>query len=756
MQDLNDPVFHAEYPSAAGFAEVFEGDLNLWLADPARPWVAQGEAATDAAPADSGRAAAPCAPDIVDALLTSELEEALTTYSSLPSVWIDPIIADRPEGDATPGDARRLGVQDILTAGQSLFIKAPPQFGLTCLARFLAQRAWRKDPRERWLCLDARRMRPTRNNIERQAGREVGRTGHSLGDVRCIIIDSWRSSDGDAFKLLELVCEVFSDKPIIVMETIDCESRLDLLGGVGVGREFRTKYLWSLAREHVRALVANYNSQRHVGEEDAVTDRLVRDLDSLNMHRTPLGCITILKASEADFDQSPVNRTQVLHRVLFVLFNMDAHPGYGTRPDMKDCEYVLGFFAQLLLKRDSCVFTKQFFFEELVDYCRGQEIHVDIDALFQILCSGHVIESIAGDYRFKFTFWLYYFAAHGMHRDPTFADYILSDMRYARFPEIIEFYTGIDRQCTNAVDVLAKDLRAAIAAVQDRCGIPDAFDPYPLIRWRASTRQLEKMEEELQKGVANSNLPTLIKDRYADCGYDPTRPYHQGLREVLAGKTFRGVMLSASAAARALRNSNYVNPQSRHEILSAILEAWKQISKVLCILLPPLTTEGRACFDGAGFILNSGFSDRPEERFRQILMEIPFNVVSWYHHDLFSPSMGPLLISHLESESNELVRHELVLLVILTRPRGWRDVVQKYIVAQEKDTFFLYDVQAKLRHQHAYSFASAKEKRDIEYLIKSATVKHLRGMTIPRPEDIRGLSEKDMRRASDAAFPKKQ
>jgi hypothetical protein len=38
MQDLNNPVFYAEYQSSAGFAEVFARDLNQWLADPARPW----------------------------------------------------------------------------------------------------------------------------------------------------------------------------------------------------------------------------------------------------------------------------------------------------------------------------------------------------------------------------------------------------------------------------------------------------------------------------------------------------------------------------------------------------------------------------------------------------------------------------------------------------------------------------------------------------------------------------------------------
>jgi hypothetical protein len=37
MQDLKNPVFYTEYPGAAGFGEVFQRDLNLWLADAARP-----------------------------------------------------------------------------------------------------------------------------------------------------------------------------------------------------------------------------------------------------------------------------------------------------------------------------------------------------------------------------------------------------------------------------------------------------------------------------------------------------------------------------------------------------------------------------------------------------------------------------------------------------------------------------------------------------------------------------------------------
>lgn len=41
MQDLNDPVFYTEYPGVSGFADVFQRDLNLWLASPDRHWAAE-------------------------------------------------------------------------------------------------------------------------------------------------------------------------------------------------------------------------------------------------------------------------------------------------------------------------------------------------------------------------------------------------------------------------------------------------------------------------------------------------------------------------------------------------------------------------------------------------------------------------------------------------------------------------------------------------------------------------------------------
>ncbi len=674
--------------------------------------------------------------DPVDRYLSTELEEALKAFSSQPRVWVDPVISEKAETDTAAKEAAQHNVSTIVASPTSTVIQAPPQFGLSCLARNLCQQAWRASPAARWVCIDTWQVKPTQNSVLRAVETDLKRTGQELADVRCIILDSWRASDKQAVRILKTLCDTFSEIPIFVMQTMDDQTPISPVDDEAVGRGFRVLHLWSLSRQHVRAVVASYNQERHLGDEDIVTARVISDIDTLNMYRTPLNCLTVLKASEADFDENPVNRTEVLHRVLFILFSVDTVPRYKARPDMKDCEHALGYFVETLIRDERYTFTRDDFLSKVRGFCIDQVISVNADVLFDILYDAHIVVPFGSEYGFKFTSWLYYFAAHRMHHDSAFSEFILSEMRYSRFPEIVEFYTGIDRQREDAVRVLASDLRHGVAVVHERCGLPRELNPLQLLQWQASPETMDKMQAELRDGVAESNLPSVIKDRYADKDYNRSRPYCQSVRDVLTGHSMISLMLSVSAAARALRNSDYVDPAAREELLDAIMEGWRQISQVLFVLLPPLAERGHASFDGAWFVLTGDFADNPAERFTQILMAIPFNVVRWYQDDLFSPKMSPLLAKSLEHEKDDLIRHEKILLLIAKRPDGWRDRVQRYIHTSHKRSFYLSDVYKKLREQYRYAFADAREIKDLEYLIKMVNTKHVHGVKRPRVKAV--------------------
>ena len=366
---------------------------------------------------------------------------------------------------------------------------------------------------------------------------------------------------------------------------------------------------------------------------------------------------------------------------------------------------------------------------------------LDVQIVFDILYANHILVSLGSHFCFKFAYWIYYFAAQRMHHDQDFTEFIFSNMHYARFPEIMEFYTGIDRRRVDALNVLIEDLKRGTTTLQAKCGLPDEINPYKFIQWKPSSAMLEHMQNEVNDGVSASNLPAAIKDRYADCGYDRRRPYYQEVRDILTGDSLLSMMLSMKAAAQALRNSDYVAPDVKRTLLREILNAWKQLSQILLVLVPLLAERGHASFDGISFLLAGNFGDTPEERLRSILIEIPTNVVSWYKDDLFSQKMGPLLIEQFVSEVDDIKKHELVMLLIEKRPGSWKGVVQKYIEAVSKNSFYLLDVRRVLEHQYQYSYAAPRELKDIEYLIKMTAAKHLFGTKKPGIKAIKKIPD---------------
>lgn len=677
----------------------------------------------------------------VDRFLNKRLDEALSSFSSQPKVWVDPVISKSAEISREATDTDRIEISSLISNPKSTIIKAPPQFGLTCLSHYLILNAWRAQPSSLWLYLDASLLKPHINLIEKAAKAELNLLGENLQDVNCVILDSWTGGDDDSIKLLQKVCEFFSEVPVIVMNTTDDLQLLSTCNRASINREFQIGYLWSLSREAVRKIVGDYNSTKSIGNEDAIITRVISDMDVLNLHRTPLNCLTLLKVLEVDFQESPVNRAEVIQRVLFLLFNVDDIPTYKVRPDLKDCEHVLGYFCEILLKDNKYLFTREYFINQLTEYCKTRYIDLDVNIVFDVLFSNNIIIAVGGIFRFKFAYWVYYFLAQRMSHSKEFANYILEDMRYAKFPEVIEFYTGIDRQREDALKILIKDIRIASDRVQARCGLPEKFNPFRFCRWHASSQMLEQMQDEISNGVQVSNLPASIKDSYADQNYDRTRAYDQEIRDILNEHSYVIMNHVMKAGSRALRNSDYVDPEIKKSLLKEIMKCWEEISKVLVVLSPFLAEEGRASFDGQGFILRGNFGDTPLIRIKNILFNIPFNIINFVSDDLFSQKMGPLLIGQANEEDDELKKHILTLMLIYQRPRDWHKEVEKYISFVDHDSFYLFGVYTNLRAQYQYSYASDKALKDMEHLIKLSSAKHYSGRKMPGKKQLNKVAK---------------
>lgn len=671
--------------------------------------------------------------DLILEKLESDLENSLKTYNEQSPVWIEPIISSKREIPNNPNknNDNRIDINSIIKDSQSLIIKAPSEFGLTSLGHFLKLEAWKNG--KSFLYVDSKSSK--KHKIVRDIKKEANDYyNKDISLIDCIILDSVCFEERGMMPLIKNACKEFSSIPIIILNTLDNNFFLksDEDDKVEINRNFISYYLLPLPKKDVRTLVTSYTQLKQFEEDnDTLLNKLTKDLETLNMHRTVKNCICLLRASsKIGSEYSPVNRTKLLDTILISIFEDYEIPTYhDKKPDIKDCNFVLGYFSQHLVMQNDFEFTRDSFKTVLSDFCKKNFIELDLDYLLNALVDNSIvaINKFSDKIYFKNSYWLFYFIAQRMNMDSDFRENIYSEKRYVDFPEIIEFYTGIDRNKKDALTIISADLESTLQTVKNKVNISDKINPFKSIAWKPNKEALEREEAKIGQDVVSSGLPDEVKDKYDDKHYNQIRPYNQVLNSVLREYSFLILMRQISAASRALRNSDFVNAQTKNELLDKITSAWHEINKLLIVMSPILADKGNVNFEGARFHLNEDDFNisNPEEKRKAVLLSVPTNVVRFFKDDLFSVKMGPLLINKATNEKNSLIKHELMLLIIAERPKSWEKTINQYIVNLDKNSFYLSDVLQVLNYNIDFEATEISDKRNLTLLGKKCRAKHL-------------------------------
>ena len=85
----------------------------------------------------------------------------------------------------------------------------------------------------------------------------------------------------------------------------------------------------------------------------------------------------------------------------------------------------------------------------------------------------------------------------------------------------------------------------------------------------------------------------------------------------------------------------------------------------------------------------------------------------------------------MQDNPNGLGEVLLILLMVRQRPPGWREMVERFIVGQRKNSFYLSRVFGSLRHEWRTSFASEATRQGLLRLAAMAVAKHETGVRHP-------------------------
>ncbi len=685
--------------------------------------------------------------EAVESQLKANFSRQIKCYSSLPTLWVTPNISNQSEIALDEKEATIFSADELVSPFHDCTIYAPPQFGLTALGYYLAYKSWKDEPGKIALFIKSSEFQSHEKAISDFISAELDCFTLKVSDLCAIILDE---PDQLNSRKINNIKKLFPRIPLVILRN---KSDIDMIQGKvdqSLNHSYQQYFLLSFDRSQIRELTKQFNDSGFDLNEDSAVQRLVDDLETLNIHRTPLNCLTLLVVYARQIDFSPINRTDMFERFLYFIFvSYKKNPDYSTFPDMKDALAVLGAFCGEIVKTKVNSFSKVEFLRSSEKFCEEMVIDVDCAKLFDVLHQENIVVSGGEKYFFRYVHWIYFFAAHRMQHSEEFRNFVLSDAYYMNFPEIIEFFSGIDRHRNDLIQVLIHDLKNVCDAFEKRTKIGRNFDPYDDVNWNPSDNSINALKENLEEEAKQSGLPVEFKDKIADVGYDRTVPYSQEIHEFVRDSSLYECMQVLCSAARALRNSDFVNAELKIELMHEIMRAWTKEVQVLFLLSPVLANDRKVLFDNVLFKLGSEFDEYTEsDLWQRVVQVILSNVLERHEKDIASPRMGPLFDKYLEVGKRGGPESFLLISVIIrSRPRGWQESVKRYISNLHKNSYYLLKIYNLLFAEHKYGFLNEDSRNDIANLIGMAIAKHETGSKNP--------NRKLVRRAREAVFSPK-
>lgn len=226
--------------------------------------------------------------DIVLRRLEEDLNESLKTFNEKSPIWIEPIISTKKEVPSNPNknDENRIDINDIIDNPSDIIIKAPSEFGLTSLAHYIKLNAWKNG--KTFIYIDSKKTK--KHKVVKEVLNEVQQYFFKdAKDINCILLDSVCFGENGMMQIVKNICEEYSDIPLIIFNTTDNNFFLksDEDDKVEIKRNFKPYYLLPLPQKEVRKIVRTYANLKSFIEDDEVTlNKVTKDLEALNMHRT--------------------------------------------------------------------------------------------------------------------------------------------------------------------------------------------------------------------------------------------------------------------------------------------------------------------------------------------------------------------------------------------------------------------------------------------------------------------------------------
>ena len=157
------------------------------------------------------------------------------------------------------------------------------------------------------------------------------------------------------------------------------------------------------------------------------------------------------------------------------------------------------------------------------------------------------------------------------------------------------------------------------------------------------------------------------------------------------------------------------------------------------VILSPILAHQREVifFEGMGFVLHKRFDKAsPDERWKIIMTVIVDSIVNSFQDDIFSKKMGALLTKYNQSHDGSLGELLVLLVMVKQKPSNWEKEVERFIMREQKNSFYLSKIFSALICELEYGFSTERNRQELRRLAAISLAKHDIGAKNPNKKLI--------------------
>ena len=502
-----------------------------------------------------------------------------------------------------------------------------------------------------------------------------------------------------------------------ILSTIAAGEHEGVKADTGLPAQFEQITVGTLKRKGIRSLVQRFDRDHNDIEE--LLDRVVRELNAINVPHTPLNSTLLLEIFSNDQSFFPLNRSTLIERFIETLLKKRSLSDIERRKfDFRNQVHYLGHVAKYMCKENRYILNYDDLFCLTDTYLKNLGLGFGAREIIDNSITSRIFQLKVGEnsVSFRFKVFLNFFIATQMKAEQKFKMWVFEEERYLSYLSEIEYYSGLERNDLDLLNMVAKRHEQCLIETFGT-KLLGVYDDTADKLVPKSFRGEKNYSEDLSTAIGETPMSAEERDEFLDTEIPSDAEGRQEVFRPDSSSHHARYFLSLVMYTSLVKNTELIKDSDKRKHLSKVLRSWAITTIVSFSVIQSLVKRRKKSINGLTYTISYPMEYTDERISRLISITLPIKIGSLLFSLVGTEKLEVQLAQNSFSKVEEprMVSYFRNSLYMDLKLRQWWKIPSRFS-RQIKDSYFFREVMlakaTELYHLGAYSKEIEAELQD--------------------------------------------